>query len=168
MTDNQLSSYIIFSDAHPSIDSFLIKFEETANLPYGWRFGKGLPPAKQAVTIARTLYEEFSFLRLKADIFPGVDGSLSLVFYAGETCVELDISPRGLIDLYKQEGKGSDFQEVDRISGALLSDVTTALVSLARKEGQWHFSESSIQENLTLGSTGLPVSASSLTRAGSL
>lgn len=167
MTDTQTSPYVIFSDAYPSIDPFLMKLEETANLSYGWRFGKGLPPAKRAVAVARTLYQEFSFLRLKADIFPGVDGSLSLIFYVDETCVELDISPQGTIDLYTQEGKGSDFQEVENILGAVITEVTTALVSLARKEGQWHLLESSTQENLTLGSTGSPVNASSLTRVES-
>lgn len=107
----------------------LSKIRELENLPRGWRFGKGIPPTTHAADVARSLYQEFAFLQLKADAFPGVDGSLSLVFYAGETCMELDISPKGGIDLYVEEGKGFDFRVVKDIANVSSVEIRQEMLS---------------------------------------
>ena len=159
MTDIRTSPYVIFSEASPSL-TFLIKLEETANLPRGWRFGEGVPPTKQAIDLARSIYQKFAFLRLKADVFPVVNGSLLLVFYAGETCVELAISHVGKIDLAVEEGKGFDFQEVEGIPNATHADITRAILFLAEKTERWHSSKSFTQKNLTPNSVGSAVAAS--------
>lgn len=161
MSRTGFSFYYSTHDGFSRPDAFLIKLRETANLPQGWRFGEGRPPAKQVVAIARSLYQEFSALRLKADIFPGVDGSLSLVFYAHEISVELDIAPQGTIDLTIEEGQGFDFQELEHIEHASIADITHALLFLAGKTHQWHYSGSSTQENMGPTKNAFAASASS-------
>lgn len=117
-------------------DPLLAKLHELTNLPNGWHFGEGIPPQPSAVRIARKIYKHPVSFGLQADVFPGEDGSLSLVFYAGELCVEINISPDGTLNLSVEEGEGFDFEELRSISNASF-DEAIAEVGLLANSNIW-------------------------------
>ena len=135
-----------FTSNLPS-DPLLGKLQELADLPNGWRFGEGIPPPPTVIHTAREIYQRLADSRLQVDAFPGVDGSLSLVFYANERCVEIYISQDGKLDLSVEEGEGFDFREITTISNASVLDVMNQVTLLAQKSGIWNLSGSSIRAN---------------------
>ena len=124
---------VVHCDADSPPDPLLKKLQELADLPDGWRFGEGLPPQPNALLAAREIYQEAAPFRLKADAFPGADGSLTLTFYAAERCVEVGISPDGNIDISVEDGYGFDFEEIKDISDASLLDVIREVSLLAQQ-----------------------------------
>ena len=139
----------LYFDSDLSPDSLLTKLKELANLPDGWRFGEGVPPQPPALDTAQEIYRQLASLRLKADAFPGVDGSLTLVFYADERCVEVQISRNGEISVCVEEGEGFDFQEIEDIENASIDNVVKEVRLLAQRLDRWHLSDSFIHENTT-------------------
>ena len=138
-------SFSFISDLPP--DPLLGKLQELADLPDGWRFGEGIPPRPTVIHTAQEIYQQLADFRLKADAFPGVDGSLSLVFYAHERCVEIYISQDGKLDLSVEEGEGFDLEEITAISDASIADVINQVTLLAQKSGIWNLSGFSIHAN---------------------
>ena len=139
-------SFSFISDLPP--DPLLGKLQELADLPDGWRFGEGIPPQPTVIHTALEIHQRLAGFRLKADAFPSVDGSLSLVFYAHERCVEIYISQDGKLDLSVEEGEGFDFREINEIADASITDVVEEVLLLARKsEDAWNLLDSSIHEN---------------------
>jgi hypothetical protein len=158
----------LFYDAAPALDPLLVKLQELANLPAGWRFGKGAPPTAKAIAMARDIYHMTAVLRVKADVFPGSDGSLALVFYSGETCLELCISPIGQVDLGVEEGIGFNFRETKDIPDASIGEILKELVFITeQRQDKWNFSGSSTIENSIrlLDAFGVPVSQNQETGA---
>ncbi len=132
-----------------STDPLLAKLQELADLPDGWRFGEGIPPQPHALDKARAIYRRLAFLRLKADVFPSADGAVCLVFYAGERCVEIQVSQTGTLDVCVEEGKGFDFQEIRNIPDAAMAKAVEEGRKLAQRLDTWHLSGSFIRENTT-------------------
>ncbi len=137
------------SVSYPSTDRLLAKLQELADLPDGWRFGEGIPPRPQAIDKARAIYRRLALLWLKADVFPSADGSVCLVFYAGERCVEIQVSQTGTLDVCVEQGKGADFQEIKDIPDASMAEAVEEVMQLAQRLGIWHLSDSFIRENTT-------------------
>lgn len=113
-------------------DPLLAKLQELAALPNGWRFGEGVPPHPTTLDNAREIYRMVASHGLKADAFPGSDGSLILVFYANERCVEISIAQDGGMNVCVEEGEGTDFQEIKEIPNALLADAVAEINLLDR------------------------------------
>ncbi len=132
-----------------SPNPLLAKLKELADLPDGWRFGEGVPPQPPALDTAQEIYRQLAYLRLKADAFPGVDGALTLVFYADERCVEVQISRNGEISVCVEEGEGFDFQEIEDIENASIDNAVKEVRLLAQRLDRWHLSDSFIHENTT-------------------
>ena len=107
--DGRRDIFISFSNLDPLIK----KLEELAKLPDGWHYGEGVSPSGMAIEIAKSIYENVRVLSIQADVFPGTDGSLSIVFYEGDSCIEILISASGELDLTKEVGKGSEFEEIE-------------------------------------------------------
>lgn len=129
------------------LEPLLAKLRELADLPAGWRFGEGVPPRPVALHTARHICHHLADFRLKADVFPGADGSLSLVYYAGERCVEIYISQDGGLDLSVEEGEGFDFREIASQANASIHDAIVQVTLLAQKSHRWNSSGSSIHAN---------------------
>ncbi len=143
-------SWSLYLNPDLSQDPLLTKLQELANLPDGWRFGEGVSPQPYTLRRAQEIYQQVAYLRLKADAFPGADGSLSLVFYADERCVEIYISPDGKLDLSVEEGEGREFQEIKNTSDVSIANVVEEVSRLAQKLGRWciwDLSDSSTHEN---------------------
>lgn len=113
-------------------DPLLAKLQELAALPNGWRFGEGIPPHPTTLDNAREIYRMVASRGLKADAFPGSDGSLILVFYANERCVEISIAQDGRMNVCVEEGEGADFQEMKEIPNAPLADAVEEINLLDR------------------------------------
>ena len=145
------------SDFFP--DPLLTKLEELADLQDGWRFGEGIPPRPTAIHTAQEIYQRLAGFRLKADAFPGIDGSLSLVFYAAERCVEIDISQDGKLTLSVEEGEGFDFEEIKTVPNATIFDVMKQVSLLTQKSQLWNSSGSSIHANTIVRKNASAVNA---------
>lgn len=124
-------SFFFTPDLSP--DPLLTKLQELADLPDGWRFGEGISPQPAVLHKAEEIYQLTASLRLRADAFPGADGSLSLVFYVEERCVEIHISRNGKINLCVEEGEGFTFQESKDISDASVAEAVEQVLLLAQK-----------------------------------
>ena len=130
------------------LDPLLAKLQELADLPDGWRFGEGIAIDPAVLHTAQDIYRRLANFPLKADAFPGTDGSLSLVFYSDDRCVEICISQDGGLDLAVEEGEGFDFRETEAIPNASFQDVLYQITLLAQKTREWNSSDSCIHENM--------------------
>jgi hypothetical protein len=129
-------------------DPFQTKLQELANLPDGWRFGKGIAPQPQTLRVARLIYRAAFPLPLKADAFPGADGSLTVVFYADSRCVEIVISPDETIDITVEDGYGHDVEEIREIPKASILETITEVYLLAKQASEiWYLSDYCTHEN---------------------
>ncbi len=110
----------------------LTKLREMGMLPAGWHFGSGETPSSPAIETAVGLWATFKNPLLPGDVFPGEDGSVLLVFYRDDRCVELTIDPQGLVrNLGIERGRGFDFEAVAQLSNPSRADIQTALECLA-------------------------------------
>ena len=126
-------------------DPLLAKLQKLAHLPDGWEYGKGKPTHPHVYKVACSIYQRLaSSLWLQADAFPCADGSLYLVFYSGQRCVEIRIWAHGGIDLSVEEGFGQDFQELLEKEDVSLDEIEKVVFSfLIQGSNQWHLSDSS-------------------------
>ena len=139
-------SFYFASDFFP--DPLLTKLEELAALQDGWRFGEGIPPRPEAIHTVQEIYQQLANFQLQADVFPGADGSLTLVFYAEERCIEIHVSQDREINISVEEGEGFDFREIKEISNVSITEAVEEVLLLARElEGTWKSLDSSIHEN---------------------
>lgn len=140
-------------------DPLLAKLDDLANLPKGWEFGRGVPVRPEVIRTAQEIYGHFNAkFHLEADAFPWANGSLSLAFYAGNMCVEINIYG-DTYDVDVEKGKGPNFGEVKHIPDASMEDVNNEIIHIVL-ESAWHLSESSIQDTTINGDTDSPVAAS--------
>ena len=102
-------------------DALLEKLASLADLPQGWHFGEGIAARPKAVAVAKEIYRKLDKPNA-TDVFPGMDGSLALVFYFGNRCVEISISPTGRLDLAVEEGMGFGYREVVTKSDSSLEE----------------------------------------------
>ena len=89
-------------------DPLLAKLQKLANLPEGWEFGRGIPVRPEVIFTAQKIYRLAAKLPLEVDAFPWANGSLSLAFYAGDICVEVNIYG-DTYDIEVEIGKGPNF-----------------------------------------------------------
>ena len=143
--------------AESTSDPLLTKLDKLASLPAGWHYGDGSPTRHEVTTTAISLYHQMAKFGLKADAFPWPNGSLSLVFYSGDMCVEINIHSQDEWDLIVEKGYGFEYDEIHDVSDASLEDIERAITTIM--EPQWYSPESFI-ENFTimnLGDSGLVV-----------
>lgn len=107
------------------------KLHKLASLPNGWRYGTGIPPQEVAINTAQEIYRHLVDLKLQADVFPGEDGSLSLVFYKEEKCVETNISRYGTINIDVEDGEGFDYEVIKTVENASINEVAEQVILLA-------------------------------------
>ena len=151
MIQHARSFQLYCPDSVASFDLLLAKLQALADLPDGWRFGEGVAICSKVLQTARDICERLADCPLKADAFPSADGSLSLVYYAGDRCVETFISRDGSLAVSVEEGQGFDFSEIETIPNASVEDVLDQVTLLAEKSHRWNSSDSSIRENMILG-----------------
>lgn len=107
------------------------KLKALLRLPVGWNFGDGVPATREAVGGAIAIWQQYRPFGIVADVFPGEQGSVLLVFYCGESCLELTISPKGdVVDLSSQTGIGFEFNEQSRIESASECEIRTEIQNL--------------------------------------
>lgn len=147
MKDTTESSQPSFWVLVSSSDPLLTKLQELADLPDGWRFGEGGPPKPATLRTAREIYRRVGTPPLKADAFPGADGSLTLVFYADERCVEIVVARNGKINVSVEEGKGFDFREIKNLSDASMTKAVDEVLLLAENVTRWNSFGFFIHEN---------------------
>ena len=113
-------------------DPLIEKIDELAELPNGWRYGEGVSLSDKAIKIAKRIYNEISFSwpKPKTDVFPGTDGSLSVVFYKGDSCIEILVSAEGRLDITKEVGEGFAFEEVESKQDITFNDVIVSISDL--------------------------------------
>ena len=116
----------------------LLKLRELAELPEGWQYGEGIPPLEQVIQTAEEIYNKLSFFQFQVDAFPGLDGSLSLVFYSDQRCVEIDISQDGKLNLSMEDGKGYEYEEIESIPDASFQDVMNQVTHLDGNTQLWN------------------------------
>ncbi len=67
-----------------------LKFDKISKLKDGWRYGEGKAPTSKNIELARsfnTLIEELGLH--KKDVFPGVEGDLTLELYVNDYTFEI-------------------------------------------------------------------------------
>lgn len=75
------------------VDSFL-------NLPRGWHYGEGEPPALHTVNTAKEIINFFGSIGFtRIDAFPGLLGEVMITGYAFDHCLEFIIETDGRISL---------------------------------------------------------------------
>ena len=149
-------------------DPLLTKLERLASLPEGWHYGDGSPTRHEITITAIDLYHQMAKYGLKADAFPWPNGSLSLVYYNGDMCVEIDIHSKDEWDLIVEKGYGFEYDEIHEVSDASFEDIEQAITSIM--EPLWYSPESFIKNFtiMNLGDSGLAVLPTPAMALGSL
>ena len=141
-----------------AFDPLLTKLAKLASLPAGWDYGVGIRTRREVTRTAIDLYHHMAKFGLKADAFPWPNGSLSLVFYRGDMCVEVNIHDQDEYHVVIEKGYGFEYDIMHEIPDASLDDVEQAITTIM--EPQWYSPESSIGTFtiINLGDSGLVVS----------
>ena len=130
-----------------STDALLNKLKELATLPKGWRFGEGIPTKPEVLIATLDLYYRIARYDLKADAFPWSNGSVSLVFYERDMCVEISIHERDIYDVVVEKGYGFEYDILNEIDNASFEDVNEAINKTM--EPKWNLYESYMKGNIT-------------------
>jgi hypothetical protein len=100
----------------PNINQTVQKIENFAHLPYGWRFGEGLPISRDKINAAILLVEHAESQGItRANAFAGAEGELSISFYVGENSIELVLEADGSIT-FAEDRKGEQINFVENLS----------------------------------------------------
>ena len=90
-----------------------------AELPVGWHYGGGVPPAETTITAALKLNREAEASGFdKTNAFPGIEGEIQVTAYLGALCLEFTIERDGGITFVKEQ----DDQELAYESGLTLEE----------------------------------------------
>jgi hypothetical protein len=131
-------------------DPVSAKLQELSQLRPGWHFGEGVPSSRRSVATAMRIWGECREFGVDGDAFPTLDGSVVLVLYGSERCVEVSInSTDETIQLVTQVGRGFDYEEYRRVERARESDVLEAVSALVGEERKWVSLESSTRSSMT-------------------
>ena len=146
-------------DVAELIESYSLKEE-------GWDFSEGRPSPKAVIDKAKQIYRYARDYALKAEVYPGVEGGITLVFYGKEEhSLEICINNDTSIDISYEIGYGSEYEYFEECcnDSASIDQIRFAIKKLAGKD-RCEWSESSmrsdiIQRNgdLILTASGLPV-----------
>lgn len=98
--------------AEASTPAKIISFGE---LPDGWHYGEGGPPAKETIDFAQDLY--WLLLRLgynETDAFPGIHGEVMVTGYEGARYVELIAEKDGTVSVHLERNGDEIYSEEHR------------------------------------------------------
>lgn len=71
------------------------------DLPHGWHFGEGHPPATTAINLAQDLYWLLTAVGYEqTDAFPGIHGEVMVTGYWGDRYAELIAEKDGTVSVY--------------------------------------------------------------------
>ena len=118
-----------------STDALLNKLKELASLPDGWHFGEGVPTRPEVLIATLDLYYRTARYDLKTDAFPWSNGSVSLVFYERDMCVEISIHERDTYDVVVEKGYGFEYDILLDIDNASFEDANQAINSIMDQNG---------------------------------
>ncbi|WP_372906741.1 hypothetical protein [Rhodohalobacter sp.] len=91
-------------------EDVLAKLNEFADLEDGWSYGEGKPIDADVIEKAKTLFKIGNYFLSDADVFPGTNGQILLVFYVDERCIEFTINEDLSVDVAVEHGIGYDFE----------------------------------------------------------
>lgn len=129
------------------LDAKLVSFSE---LRTGWSFGEGRAVQEDSIALARVLVLLAADFRLKADVFPNLDGGCAVAYYEGPDKVEVNVNADGSTDLTYERGIGSDFEDVIPPQvNVSRNAIIAALLRLQNPTNLWMLSASSISGTST-------------------
>lgn len=91
-------------------EDVLAKLNEFADLEDGWSYGEGAPIDADVIEKAKTLYKIGNYFVSDADVFPGTNGQILLVFYVDERSIEFTINKDLSVDVSIEHGIGYEFE----------------------------------------------------------
>jgi hypothetical protein len=102
-----------------SLTQTTAKILSFGELPVGWHFGGGVPPAKETIAAALHLNREAEASGFdKTNAFPGIEGEIQVTAHLGALCLEFTIERDGGITFVKEKGG----QEIAYESGLTLDE----------------------------------------------
>jgi hypothetical protein len=135
------------------------KARQMAKLHPGWSYGEGVPITHVSIAAAEGFILIASYLELRADVFPNLDGGCAVAFYRAEERLEVSISPNGRTFGLKAEcGVGFEFEETESIENATLKQIGDCLGQLTVRNNLWKLSASSISGSTTEQANDLEMS----------
>jgi len=136
--------------AKRSVDPLTRKLRGLQKLEPGWNHGEGVPVAKPAARVAQRFVDIATQLQLRADVFPGIDGSCSVSFYKEDLSVEVVISSTGgkRFGLHVEKGHGYPFTTLVEREAATQGEVMEEVRKLAWKSLGSFLSTSSTQSSV--------------------
>ncbi len=145
------SSYSITETYEDGVQGKIRSFGE---LPDGWDFGAGRASPPGVVEEARKIYQLGKSLGLEADAFPGLDGEISVAFYAQEHTVEVRVNTDLSLDLVHEIGIGVDYQQSPYIKPVETNFIASYLTLLVQQVRVWNSSGLSILQDMIQGGNG--------------
>ncbi|MGH9842264.1 MAG: hypothetical protein ACREEM_26230 [Blastocatellia bacterium] len=101
-------------------------------LPVGWHYGGGVPPAEPTIAAALRLNREAEELGFeKTNAFPGIEGEIQVTAYLGSLCLEFTVERDGGITFVKEQ----DDQEIAYESALTLDEAIGRLHAVDEANG---------------------------------
>jgi hypothetical protein len=101
-------------------------------LPVGWHYGDGTPPANETVDSALRLNEEAAQAGFeKTNAFPGIEGEIQVTAWLGSLCLEFTIERDGRVTFVQEQ----DQQEITYESALTLDEAVNRLRAAVESNG---------------------------------
>ncbi len=128
------------------------KLEGFSQLPVGWNFGRGGPISQSVLAQGARLLSLGVGHGLSADVFPGSDDEVSVVFYLGDESFAITADSTTSHEYSLERGKGFKFVRIDHEENAPFERVRDALMKWVYGT-QWNSLVSSTIVSLTTHSS---------------
>lgn len=107
----------------------ILSFSE---LPVGWHYGDGAPPANETIDAALRLNEEAAQAGFeKTNAFPGVEGEVQVTAWIGSLCLEFTIERDGRITFVQEQAQ----REIAYESALTLDEAVNRLRAAVESNG---------------------------------
>jgi hypothetical protein len=117
---------------HEVITQTATKILSFRELPAGWHYGDGTPPADETIDAALRLNEEAAQAGFeKTNAFPGIEGEVQVTAWLGSLCLEFTIERDGRITFVQEQAQ----QEIASESALTLDEAVNRLRAAVESNG---------------------------------
>lgn len=121
--------------------SIIEKIKSFSSYETGWNMGTGMPIPKQLIEYAISFVETVNTLtvghKIEQNASPYGDSGIILTFGVNEDFIDVIFEDNKALTLIHERGKGSDYQVIEELEDANITDFTTRLLSLCKSSDQY-------------------------------
>lgn len=141
--------YPAWKSASQELDNNDLVLEELnsfADLDEGWSYGEGKPIDSIVINKAKRVYKIGKYFLKTVNVFPGVDGSILVVFHTQDHSIEVSVNEDLTLNVVIEKGIGFDFQVIKEKDNIELKSIENILSNY--KQSEWNILGSFITDTI--------------------